>query len=781
MLMQDDFQKAGGQRLPAKLVTGRQACRLTVPGTASAEGLSVETFRARVAICEPYLVRVTLTHPDALDRADYVGRDATFTIDYGDGLAPRNFCGYILHFSKLKTTDDFSSYKITVVPHIRRLDDGPSTRIFQRKSTPEIIEAMMRARGFLGHQFDFRLRREYPQHDFRFQYGQSDLQYIRMLMEKAGIYSYIIEGEFGDVVVFADDIDHYIYEPELKVLYREMSGMTSDELAVSELKTHVSVVPQSFLVADYNPDKAWERYRAESNISEKDTMTSGQPYIYGTHHLDQEGARWEAQLRHEAAIAWQVVYEGKSNILELTPGRILRMDEVLPDAPNGQVIIEVTHSGGRQRSYYNRYKAIPSERRLRLQLRENTWPKIAGTLTARITSPGKYKYAYMTSEGRYSARFDCDFATWNPGGESVPLRLAKPFAGALQTGFHFPLIDGTEVGIAFIDGNPDKPYIAHAHHHSQATDLITNQDRWLSRNVIRTQSNNKVRMEDWEGEEHIKISTEHSGKSQLTLGHMVNNKRQKRGAGFELRTSAHGAIRSGKGLYISAYDQPKASGQQLEMQQAEAVLESALTQMKVLAEMVRTAQAQLADIKAQETLKDATFKELRASAVLIAAPAGIALATPESVQHSAGKNVTLTAGGSIDAGAIENVTIAAGQVVSLFANEGGMKLIAAQGNNEIQAQHGNIECTAAENIRVSASNGNVEVSAKDSLTLRCGGAEIKLQGGNIELSCPGDVKLNCITLQKVGPGSVAGLSASFDLLSCMSALKRVASTGGAFA
>jgi hypothetical protein len=121
------------------------------------------------------------------------------------------------------------------------------------------------------------------------------------------------------------------------------------------------------------------------------------------------------------------------------------------------------------------------------------------------------------------------------------------------------------------------------------------------------------------------------------------------------------------------------------------------------------------------------------------------------------------------------------QVVSLFANEGGMKLIAAQGNNEIQAQHGNIECTAAENIRVSASNGNVEVSAKDSLTLRCGGAEIKLQGGNIELSCPGDVKLNCITLQKGGPGSVAGLSASFDLLSCMSALKRVASTGGAFA
>jgi type VI secretion system secreted protein VgrG len=754
MLMQDDFQKAGGQRLPAKLVTGRQACRLTVPGTASAEGLSVETFRARVAICEPYLVRVTLTHPDALDRADYVGRDATFTIDYGDGLAPRNFCGYILHFSKLKTTDDFSSYKITVVPHIRRLDDGPSTRIFQRKSTPEIIEAMMRARGFLGHQFDFRLRREYPQHDFRFQYGQSDLQYIRMLMEKAGIYYYMIEGEFGDVVVFDDDIDHYIYEPELKVLYREMSGMTSDELAVSELKTHVSVVPQSFLVADYNPDKAWERYRAESNISEKDTTTSGQPYIYGTHHLDQEGARWEAQLRHEAAIAWQVVYEGKSNILELTPGRILRMDEVLPDAPNGQVIIEVTHSGGRQRSYYNRYKAIPSERRLRLQLRENTWPKIAGTLTARITSPGKYKYAYMTSEGRYSARFDCDFATWNPGGESVPLRLAKPFAGALQTGFHFPLIDGTEVGIAFIDGNPDKPYIAHAHHHSQATDLITNQDRWLSRNVIRTQSNNKVRMEDWEGEEHIKISTEHSGKSQLTLGHMVDSKRKKRGEGFELRTSGHGAIRGGKGILISADDQPHARGPQLEMVSTLTHLRQALAQVQALAEAAKAAQAIVAEYDKQRAFLDNTLDQLKKAGVLISAPDGIALASGDHLQISAKENLIGTSGGNTDLGAMKNVTIAAGKSASVFAQQG-VRLISGTEDLVAQAQTGQMLLTASKDLKVTSVNGQLLAAAGKSLMLSCDGAYIKLEGGNIELGCPGDITLKCNGHPWEGPASEA--------------------------
>ncbi|WP_322095721.1 contractile injection system protein, VgrG/Pvc8 family, partial [Paraburkholderia bannensis] len=75
------------------------------------------------------------------------------------------------------------------------------------------------------------------------------------------------------------------------------------------------------------------------------------PYVYGTHHLDQAGAKWEAQLRHEAAIAWQVVYEGESNVLALQPGRVFETDIVLPDAPEGQLVVEITHSGARDKPY----------------------------------------------------------------------------------------------------------------------------------------------------------------------------------------------------------------------------------------------------------------------------------------------------------------------------------------------------------------------------------------------------------------------------------------------
>lgn len=53
-----------------------------------------------------------------------------------------------------------------------------------------------------------------------------------------------------------------------------------------------------------------------------------------------------------------------------------------------------------------------------------------------------------------------------------------------------------------------------------------------TRNVIRTAAFNKLRMEDKRGEEHIKLSTEYGGKTQLNLGHSVDAARELRGKGL---------------------------------------------------------------------------------------------------------------------------------------------------------------------------------------------------------------------------------------------------------
>ena len=743
-----------GARIAAQILTGRQSYHLHVQGPANGIALSVVSFEAVECMGEPYRISIELTHPSDLQRADYLGRDATFTIDAVDGAQPRTFCGCITRFSKLKTTADFSSYRIVVEAHIARLGLTRTSRIYQHQSAPQIIDAILRRHGFKGHQFQFKLRREYPQHAFRFQHQMADWPYIRVLMEQEGIYSYFEAGKHGDVVVFADDIDHYAYQPELNVPYRETAGLEAGIEAVFSLQTHTETVPESFVVADYNPAQAWERIKADANVARKDTTTYGQPYVYGTHHLDQDGAKWEAQLRHEAAIARQVVYEGQGNVLELRPGRVLHLDVDQPDAPNGQVVIEVTHSGARDAAYRNTYKAIPADRRFRLSVEETAWPKINGTLSARVTSPGQYKYAYLTQQGHYVVRFDCDFDEWNPGGESVPLRLAKPFAGGLQTGFHFPALDGTEAVIAFRDGNPNKPYISQFHHNSQQTDLITNQDRWLSRNIIRTQSDNKLQMEDWAGEEHVKLSTEHSGKSQLTLGHMVNGRHEKRGEGFELRTSGWGAIRGGKGLFICADDQPNAEGQQLDMQQAKSLLQQALQISEALAGTANAVQAIAADYERQKALLNDTLNQLKRAGMLVSAPAGMALVSGTDLQLTANDNLIATAGSHADISVLKRFTVAAGERISMLAQKLGVKIFAANGKVEIQAQSDEMRLLADQNVTVTSANGRVVIEAKEELLLKCGGSYLRMSATGIEDGTRGERTIKSNGFSRQGPTSL---------------------------
>ena len=666
-------------------VTGLQAYHVDVPSAANAKDISVVSYSAREGMALPYEITIEFTHPELLSRADYLGRDGHFTITAEDSTEPRIYRGVVVKFKRIKKTKDFFRYTIVIEPQITRLRLLHATRVFQNQSAPQIIESILLRDTFMDHQFVFKLRREYPVHAFRLQYQMSDFDFIRLLCEQEGIFFYIEQGRYGDLIVFGDDIDHYIYTPELKVPYRENAGLEARIEAVFALETHAEVVPQAFIVADYNPLIAWERFKAEENVALSDKTTYGKPYVYGTNHLNQDGAQWEAQLRHEAAIAWQVVYHGQSNVLQLRPGRILRIDEPLPDAPTGQVIIEVTHSGGRGVAYTNAYKAIPSDRRFRLKIEEHKWPKIHGALSARVTSPNKYPYAHITQAGHYIVRLDHDFDEWNPGGESVPLRMAKPFAGAMRTGFHFPVLDGTEAVIMARDGDPNKLFISQFHHNSIQSDLIHNQDRWMSRNVIRTRSNNKLRMEDWEGEEHIKLSTEHSGKSQLTLGHMVDSTRQKRGEGFELRTSAHGAIRAGKGLFISAEDQLQANGQQLDMTRAIEQLESALGIARALAKAAQSSGAASVDVADQSRVTD-ELRELRTAGLLASAPGPISLTSPQSFGVAAGHNIALTAGQEVDFTAGAQYTVAAGNGISLFSQRMGMKLVAASGKVQVQAQ-----------------------------------------------------------------------------------------------
>ncbi|MFK8332856.1 DUF2345 domain-containing protein, partial [Pseudomonas sp. BJa5] len=379
-------------------------------------------------------------------------------------------------------------------------------------------------------------------------------------------------------------------------------------------------------------------------------------------------------------------------------------------------------------------------------------PQIAGTVPARVSSTrANDPYGHIDLQGRYKVRFLFDRDSWRLGEESLWLRLARPYAGDTH-GLHLPLLAGTEVAVAFEQGDPDRPYIAHALHDDQHPDHVSLRN--YKRNVLRTPANNKLRLDDTRGQEHIKLSTEHSGKSQLNLGHLVDGNKQKRGEGFELRSDGWGALRAGKGLFISADEQPKAQGPVLEMNAARERLQQAGEQLQALSVDAQASQAEPADVAAQIALLREQLDELKASVLLLSAPQGIALTSGAHLQLAARHNLMLNAGGAADLSVVKRLFIGVGQGLSLFVRKLGIKLVANQGPVCVQAQNDSLQLLARHGLEIISSEDEIRLTAKKKITLNAGGSYITLDAGRIESGTAGDYAVKSAHFDYSGPASM---------------------------
>ncbi|CAH0285745.1 hypothetical protein SRABI106_03388 [Rahnella aquatilis] len=227
-----------------------------------------------------------------------------------------------------------------------------------------------------------------------------------------------------------------------------------------------------------------------------------------------------------------------------------------------------------------------------------------------------------------------------------------------------------------------------------------------------------------------------------------------RGEGFELRTDEWGAIRAGKGIFISADEQPAASGKQLEMDEAIAQLEQALTLARSLAKVAEIAKATPGDTDSQEAL-NTSLKKLKAAGILMSAPQGIGIVSPSAVRVASGsQSVGVMSGSNTDISSGKSFTAAAGESVSLFAQKSGMKLFAGKGKVDIQAQGDELSALAKNDITVTSTESTVTITAAKELILTCGGGYIKLSDGNIEIADPQNILFKSANWQKMGPASV---------------------------
>ncbi|MCZ7837036.1 type VI secretion system Vgr family protein [Atlantibacter hermannii] len=722
--------------------------------------LDVLGFQGHEELSKPFRYDIGFTSSDrAIDPKTMLMQDASLTLqapaDQGAGIAAqqplRVIQGVVTGFTLLSTSRDESRYQLTLQPRLALLSRSHQNCIYQDMSVPQIVEKILRERHDMrGQDFVFTLASEYPRREQVMQYGEDDLTFISRLLAEVGIwFRFTTDTRLNiDVVEFYDDQRHYRQGLVLPAV--PPSGMHDEGVeSVWAMESRHQVVEKSVSTRDYNYRTATEDMNANVDATRGDATTWGEAYHYADNYLTPgaagrdpapESGAFYARIRHERYLNGQTRLSAATSCATIAPGMELKVtgSNVTDIFRQGVVITGMTTTARRDKSFEVAVDAIPYSEDYCFRPALISRPKMAGTLPARVTSTQINDiYGHIDRDGRYRVNMLFDRAQWPDGEESLWVRQSRPYAGDTY-GLHLPLLAGTEVAIGFEDGNPDRPYIAGVLHDSAHGDHVT--IRNYKRNVLRTPSNNKIRLDDERGKEHIKISTEYGGKSQLNLGHLVDSRKQQRGEGFELRTDSWGAIRAQKGIFISADAQPKAQGQVREMAPTVSLLNSAKEQMQSISADAQTATASPADLRAQISLLQQSLNDLKQAVVLMSAPQGIGIASGEHLQLTASQNLISTAGKNADISVAKDFFIGVGNTLSIFVRKLGMKLIANQGPVQVHAQNDLMELLARKEISIVSTEDEVNITAKKKITLNGGGSYIRLDANGIESATAGDYR-----------------------------------------
>ncbi|WP_109483461.1 type VI secretion system tip protein VgrG [Paraburkholderia sp. C35] len=384
---------------------------------------------------------------------------------------------------------------------------------------------------------------------------------------------------------------------------------------------------------------------------------------------------------------------------------------------------------------------------------------------------------YTDALNRIKVHFVWDRLNSNDERASCWVRIAQSDAGSGYGGVHLPRV-GEEVLIAYIDGDCDRP-IAVGRVHNAA-----NTPQWHSNGLISGYRSkefggdgyNQLVLDDATAQNRVQLYST-SANSSLHLGYLIAQNGNTRGAylgsGFDLGSNEYGAVRAAKGLYLSTY--PNASvSQQMDTTDAHQQLANSVTVIDAMSIASEAHQAESLE-DGSSSLKifaDATQDSVTGSSsdgqiagggkanafkqpvMLLGSPAGIGISSQQSIHVSAQQQINLVSEQSTHVAVGKSLVASVAEKISLFAQNAGVKLLAARGKVEVQAHADNIELTAQKSFKLLSATENIDATAKQEIFLTSGGAYIRIRGGNIEMHAPGKIDIKGAQHAFSGPTSL---------------------------
>lgn len=392
-------------------------------------------------------------------------------------------------------------YRARMVPRLWDATQVYGSWIYQKLAVGDIVRDVMKDLGLTeGEDYELRLANKHPVWEYTVQYEETDLNFLSRLCEREGLTLWFEQGDDRERAIFSDSNEPFAaIEGQEFIPYDPRGNVRDATEPVTAISHRRRVLPASVALKEYNYRTPETPLLGESPADERGV---GKHTLYSEHFKDAAEGKRLAKVRAQELTCRKDLYVGSSRVRGLRPGHRFTLENHPIEALNRELlVVEVRHHVAQGQGndavgsvgYSNTFTAIPSDVVFR-PARVTPKPKIPGLMHAKIDGVANGAAAPLDEQGRYKVRMPFDNAVGPPNGTSSRwIRMAQPSSGD-GYGMHFPLHLGTEVIIAHVDGDPDRPIIIGSVPNPNTLTPVSRDN--ATQSAVRTRAGIRIEFED---------------------------------------------------------------------------------------------------------------------------------------------------------------------------------------------------------------------------------------------------------------------------------------------
>lgn len=518
------------------------------------------SLSADEGIGQPYAYRLGLVSDQTDISANQLLHQPGCLILRRDADVARYFSGCFQQFIADGTPRlGMASYTAVLVPKLWFLGQTIDCRIFQDMSVVDILQQLFDDAGL--QKVDFRIFGERPKLPYTTQYNETDLHFATRLIEESGYFYFFEHAEDGETLVVADANAAF---PDIADATLRFNAADEAEDVLTDWNDPGATAWGQVTLKDHDPT-------APGNpLKETDYATSAAPgaqsrdvFRWPAISFDNQVVADRARFMVEAAEAEIAQSASASTFRGLAAAaRFNLAQDPLGGAGGGKYIVrslsvdvvdESWTTAGASSDYRNRFVCFPDRVPWRQPI-ETPRPRMAGIFSGVVLGPDGEEI-YVDDLCRVKVRFRWDWRGDANASQAVWARVVQPWAGG-QFGSQFVPRVGTEVAVAFVDSDPDRPIVIGGLYNADQRPIYSVADK--TKSGFRTRSSpgggagdfNEFTFDDKDGQELVYLKAQKDLRSEVVhdATHTVGNNRTRQvGAAETVNIGAGQSITIGSG------------------------------------------------------------------------------------------------------------------------------------------------------------------------------------------------------------------------------------------